>query len=123
MHMEVHPTCDLGQDAGRLRRRTPGDRLVFGFACTVFLLAFAPAGAQSVEEFYRGKTINFIIGYPPAGAPDIYARLVARHLGKYIPGEPTIIARNMFGAGSLLASNHLFNAAARDGTTLGMTAP
>src|SRR5258705_13446158 len=109
MHMEVHHTCVLGQAAGRLRRRTLGDVPVFGFACTVLLLAFAPAGAQTVEEFYRGKTINFIIGYPPAGAPDIYARLVARHLGKYIPGEPTLIARNMFGAGSLIAANHLFN--------------
>src|SRR5437762_1347356 len=123
MHMEVHPTGEPEQDAGRLRRRTHGNAPVFGFVCTVFLLAAAPAGAQTVEEFYRGKTVNFIIGYPPAGAPDIYARLVARHLGKYIPGEPAIIARNMFGAGSLLAANHLFNAAARDGTILGLTSP
>ena len=86
----------------------------------MLLLASAPAGAQSVESFYKGKTINFIIGYPTAGAPDVYARLVARHMGKYIPGNPTIIARNMPGAGSLIAANHLFNAAARDGTTFGI---
>jgi tripartite-type tricarboxylate transporter receptor subunit TctC len=76
-----------------------------------------------VEDFYRGKTISFIVGYPTAGAPDVYARLVSRHMGKYIPGNPTIIVRNMPGAGSLLAANHLFNAAARDGTALGMASP
>src|SRR5262249_34673067 len=104
----------------RLRSRTCSDGLASTFA---LVLAVAPAGAQTVEEFYRGKSINFIIGYPPAGAPDVYARLGARHLGKYLPGVPTIIARNMAGAGSLIAANYLFNAAARDGTTLGLTAP
>ena len=93
------------------------------FACAIFLGASLPATAQSVESFYRGKTLNFIVGYPSAGAPDTYARLVSRHIGKYIPGNPSVIVRNMPGAGSILAANHLFNAAPKDGTTLGLASP
>src|SRR5262245_366167 len=96
-----------------------------GLGCVfaVALLVPGPACAQSVEEFYRGKTINFVIGYPTAGPPDIYARLVTRHMGKYIPGTPNMIARNMPGAGSLIAANHVFNLAPKDGTTLALTSP
>jgi tripartite-type tricarboxylate transporter receptor subunit TctC len=83
----------------------------------------AVAQAQSVESFYRGKTVNVIIGYPPAGANDLYARLVARHIGKHIPGHPTGVPRNMPGGGSLLAANHIFNVAPKDGTTLGLIVP
>lgn len=97
-------------------------KTVLGCAAAILLLT-GSAGAQSVEEFYKGKTISFIIGYPSAGAPDVYARLVARHMGKYIPGNPNIIARNMPGAGSLIAANHLFNVAAKDGTTFGLASP
>jgi tripartite-type tricarboxylate transporter receptor subunit TctC len=96
---------------------------VFGLAGLLCHVLSIPSAAQPVEDFYRGKTLTFIIGYPVAGAPDVYARLVARHLGKYIPGGPTIVAKNMMGAGSLLAANHLFNVAPRDGTTLGLTSP
>jgi len=116
-------------DAVRYRFGRSGKRAgnsgapTFALAFSILFLVPIPGGAQSVEEFYRGKTINFIIGYPTAGAPDVYARLVVRHLGKYIPGSPTIVARNMPGAGSLLAANHLFNVAAKDGTTLGLTSP
>src|SRR5262245_43179641 len=81
------------------------------------------ASAQSVENFYRGKTVNVIIGYPPAGANDFYARAVARHIGKHIPGNPTVIPRNMPGGGSLVAANHIFNVAPKDGTTLGLIVP
>src|SRR5499426_298440 len=92
----------------------------------VCLLAFAwvqtPATAQSVEGFYRGKTVNMIIGYPPAGANDFYARAVARHIGKHIPGNPTVVPRNMPGGGSLVAANHVFNVAPKDGTTLALIA-
>jgi tripartite-type tricarboxylate transporter receptor subunit TctC len=109
----------------------PCSQRIFGngppvLSCVALLILVAiPSSvrAQPVEQFYQGKTINLIIGYPTAGAPDVYARLVARHLGKYIPGNPSIIARNMPGAGSLLAANHIYNVAARDGTTLGLTAP
>lgn len=92
-----------------------------GLLCAVSILS--PAAAQSVEEFYRGKTISVVIGYPTAGPPDIYGRLVTRHLGKHIPGKPTVIARNMPGAGSMLAANYMFNAAPQDGSTLGLASP
>jgi tripartite-type tricarboxylate transporter receptor subunit TctC len=88
-----------------------------------FLLVPASGQAQSVENFYRGKTVNVIIGYPPAGANDFYARAVARHIGKHIPGNPTVVPRNMPGGGSLLAANHIFNVAPKDGTTLGLIVP
>ncbi len=129
--MASQQTLETTQDAirsrfGNSRYRGPrhlrGMRLL-GSACALALLYSVPASAQSVENFYRGKTINFVIGYATAGAPDVYARLVARHMGKYIPGNPAIIARNMPGAGSILAANYLFNAAPKDGTVLGVTSP
>jgi tripartite-type tricarboxylate transporter receptor subunit TctC len=95
----------------------------FAFAAAVLAAATAPAGAESAADFYKGKTINFIIGYATAGATDVYARLVVRHIGKYIPGNPNVIARNMPGAGSILAANHIFNVAPRDGTVLGLASP
>src|SRR5262247_2515547 len=89
------------------------------------LIAWIPAtaSAQHVDSFYRGKTVNMIIGYPPAGANDFYARAVAHHIGKHIPGNPAVIPRNMPGGGSLLAANHIFNVAPKDGTTLGLIVP
>ena len=86
------------------------------------LVAPAGAQAQSVEEFYRGKTLNMIIGYPVAGANDRYARTIARHIGKHIPGNPKVISRNMPGGGSLIAANHLYSVAPRDGTVLSLLA-
>src|SRR5499426_3072901 len=88
------------------------------------LIAWIPAtaSAQHVDSFYRGKTVNMIIGYPPAGANDFYARAVARHIGKHIPGNPTVVPRNMPGGGSLVAANHIFNVAPKDGTTLALIA-
>jgi len=85
------------------------------------LLALAlagPARAQDGDEFYRGKTITIIIPIGPGGAYDAYARLVSRHLGRKLQGNPTIIARNMPGGGGVIASNYLYNVAPQDGTTL-----
>jgi tripartite-type tricarboxylate transporter receptor subunit TctC len=81
------------------------------------------ASAQTPEQFYRGKSIDLVIGYPPAGSNDVYARLVARHLGKHIPGNPHIIPRNMPGAGSFLALANVYNIAPKDGTVIGIGAP
>ena len=95
-------------------------------AATAIVLAFVlpiAAQAQSIEEFYRGKQLNMIIGYPTGGSNDIYARAVARHIGRHIPGNPTVIPRNMPGGGSLVAANHVFNVAPKDGTTLALIAP
>jgi tripartite-type tricarboxylate transporter receptor subunit TctC len=95
----------------------------FGVSLVVLALLSAMAGAQPVADFYRGKTITVIVGYPPAGANDFYARTVARHIGRHIPGNPTGILRNMPGGGSLLAANHIFNVAPKDGTVLGLIVP
>ena len=84
-----------------------------------FLLLPAAAKAQSVADFYRGKSVNLILGYPGGGSNGIYARAVARYLGKHIPGNPNVVFRSMPGAGSLVAANHLFHVAPRDGTALG----
>ena len=84
-------------------------------------LASAPAAlAQSVEEFYKGKTITLYIGYSPGGGYDGYARLVSRHLGKHIPGNPDIVPKNRPGAGSLLLTNELYNTLPKDGTAIGI---
>jgi tripartite-type tricarboxylate transporter receptor subunit TctC len=72
------------------------------------------------EEFYRGKTVSIIVGSGAGGGFDTTARLVARHIGRHIPGAPTVIVVNMPGGGGLVAANHLFNAAPNDGTTIGL---
>ncbi len=83
------------------------------------VLSALPAHAQSAEEFYKGKTINVVIGFSVGGGYDLYARHLARHIGKHIPGNPTVVPQNMPGAGSLKAANYLFTAAPKDGTTIG----
>jgi tripartite-type tricarboxylate transporter receptor subunit TctC len=84
----------------------------------IVLLA-AAAGAQSAAEFYRGKSIELDIGYSVGGGYDLYARLIARRLGGHVPGTPTVVPRNMEGAGSLRLANYLYAAAPRDGTVIG----
>ncbi len=88
------------------------------------LLMAAPlsAQAQGVEQFYAGKTIELIVGYPPGGSNDVYGRAVARFIGRHIPGNPQVVFRNMPGAGSILAANHIYNVAPKDGTVLGLLA-
>jgi tripartite-type tricarboxylate transporter receptor subunit TctC len=78
-----------------------------------------PGHAQSVEEFYRGKTVNLIIGYSVGGGYDLYGRLISRHIGKHIPGRPAIVPQNMTGAGSLRAAQYIYSVAPKDGTTFG----
>ena len=77
------------------------------------------AQAQGVADFYRGKTINVWIGYGAGGGYDLSARVLARHMGRYMPGEPMLVARNMPGAGSLSLANWLYNVAPRDGSVIG----
>src|SRR3954447_10324435 len=78
--------------------------------------------AQTVEQFYKGRTISLIVGFNPGGAYDPYARAVARYLPKYLPGAPTIVLKNMQGAGSVIAANHLYNVSPKDGSELGVIA-
>ena len=84
-------------------------------------LSIGMVGAQSPAAFYQGKSIDLDIGYSVGGGYDLYARLVARHLGAHIPGNPTIVPKNMEGAGSLRLANYLYAAAPRDGTVIGAT--
>jgi tripartite-type tricarboxylate transporter receptor subunit TctC len=85
----------------------------------VAVLASARANADSVEDFYKGKTVSLVIGYSVGGGYDLYGRLVARHMAKYIPGKPTIVPQNMTGAGSFRAASFLYAAAPKDGTVFG----
>jgi tripartite-type tricarboxylate transporter receptor subunit TctC len=78
----------------------------------------APAHAQSVEDFYRGRTITILVGFSAGGGYDLYARLLARHIGRHIPGNPTVVAQNMPGAGSLKAAQYVYGVAPKDGLTL-----
>lgn len=80
----------------------------------------SPARAQDAAQFYAGKTITFIVGYGAGASYDSGARLIGRYLGKYIPGKPNVVIQNMPGAGSMVAANQLYNAAAKDGTVIGM---
>ncbi|HZA53553.1 MAG TPA: tripartite tricarboxylate transporter substrate-binding protein [Candidatus Udaeobacter sp.] len=90
------------------------------FCLTIFPLAFALEVRAQAEPFYKGKTIRIMVGSTAGGFYDRWARLFARHMPKYIPGQPEIIAQNMPGAGSVIAANHVFNVAKPDGLTLVM---
>jgi len=93
---------------------------VCGAACSIIALAAVPtnAGAAGVEDFYKGKTVSMLIGYSVGGGYDLYGRLVARHMSKYIPGKPTIVPQNLTGAGSLRAASFLYSAAPKDGSVI-----
>jgi tripartite-type tricarboxylate transporter receptor subunit TctC len=97
-------------------RRT-GAAILFAMACVALC---ASALAQPVDEFYRGKQIRIVVGSTAGGDYDVWARLLARHMTRHIPGNPNIIVENMPGAGTLVATNHVFNVAPRDGTVIGM---
>src|SRR6476620_1978948 len=101
-----------------MRRHTNGVSIALCAAVCSTLLA-APAAAQTADKFYEGKTIRIIVALGTGGDYDNYARIAGRYLGKYIPGNPTIIVQNMPGDGGLLAANHLANVAPKDGTVLG----
>ena len=98
-------------------------RALLPFAA-VFLAAIGVFGTalaeDKVADFYQGKKITLIVGYGPGGGYDQVARLVARYMGKYIPGNPDIIVQNMPGAGSMAAANNLYSIAPKDGTTIGI---
>ena len=89
------------------------------FAVLFLGLAVAsPATAQSVEQFYKGRTVTLIVGFAPGGINDIAGRLVGRHLGRFIPGAPTVVVQNLPGAGGLVTANRLSNVAERDGSVI-----
>jgi tripartite-type tricarboxylate transporter receptor subunit TctC len=85
---------------------------LFGFSTWV-------VSADAQESFYQGKTIRLIVGLAPGGGYDLYSRVIARQMGKHIPGNPTIVVENMDGAGSLIAANYMYKGAKPDGLTIG----
>lgn len=92
---------------------------LFFVAAIVVGFVLASSIAVSAAPFYEGKTIRIIVGYSAGGGYDTYARVVSRHMGKHIPGQPSIIVENMTGAGSLISANHLYKVAKPDGLTIG----
>jgi tripartite-type tricarboxylate transporter receptor subunit TctC len=100
-----------------MRRQTKTNRSAL--IAAAFVLATAPALAQSAAKFYEGKTIRIVVALGTGGDYDNYARLAGRFLGRHIPGNPTIVVQNMPGAGGIVAANHLANVAPKDGTVIG----
>jgi tripartite-type tricarboxylate transporter receptor subunit TctC len=95
--------------------------LIIGL-CSVLVIQTASFADTSVAEFYRNKTVTLIVGNGPGGGFDVFGRLLARHIGRHIPGNPTAIVQNMPGAGTLLAANYLYNVAPKDGSQFGLIA-
>ena len=93
-----------------------------GLAAALVLATGTFARADAVADFYRGKSVNVLIGVAAGGEYDLHARIVSRYIGKYIPGNPAIVPQNMTGAGGLRMANFLYEVAARDGTNIGMLA-
>src|SRR3977135_631676 len=82
--------------------------------------ALTPAhAADAVADFYKGKTVQVLVGFGPGGGYDLYARTLARYLGRHIPGNPTVVPQNMPGAGGIKVMNYLYNVARKDGTVIG----
>jgi len=86
---------------------------------TLAIVLAAGGGAARAQAFFEGKTMRLVVGFAPGGGFDTYARVISRHMGRHIPGNPTIVVENMTGAGSLISANHLYRVAKPDGLTIG----
>jgi hypothetical protein len=107
---------------GNATRGRPGFRLLFAWLFTwlfIWTAAAASARADAVADFYQHKTITLIAGFPPGGGYDTYIRVLARHYGQFIPGNPTVTPANVPGAGSMTAANRIYKSEPSDGTVLG----
>jgi hypothetical protein len=105
-------------------RKKPMTHFAAGLMLRIWVslwLAMLPlAPVADAADFYKDRTITFIIGSAPGGGYDTYSRLIASHLGRQIGGQPAIVPQNVPGAGSIRAANYLYNVAPKDGTTIGM---
>ena len=102
----------------RVARKTLRFYIGAGFVA----LAWTGIGTSALaaeDSYYKGKTIRFIVGFTPGGGHDLYTRLIAKHIGKHIPGNPSALVQNMPGGGSLIAANHIYKVAKPDGLTVG----
>src|SRR5215475_8973902 len=91
--------------------------LTLAVISTVLAISHPPSARG--QDFYKDKTLTIIVGYSPGGSFDLYARVLARYIGRYLPGNPTRVVENMTGAGGLIAANHLYNRVKPDGLTIG----
>jgi tripartite-type tricarboxylate transporter receptor subunit TctC len=94
-----------------------------GLSCTLAittLVVTTPASAQDAASFYKGRTVQAVVGYSPGSTFELYLRMLTRHIGKHIPGNPNIVVQHMPGAGSLKATNYLAAIASKDGSVFGM---
>ena len=108
----------LHRIAARVMRRCARDRA--RVAARAGRSAAAQGAQVSAQDFYRGKQLKLIVGTSSGQDYDLWARLIGRHITRHIPGQPSLIVENMPGAGHIVATNHLFNVAPRDGTAIGM---
>ena len=95
------------------------DRKLIIFIFVIFALTIVPQISLGAAPYYEGKTVRIIVGHSAGGGFDTYARMIGRHLGKHLPGNPTVVVENMVGAGSLIAAKYIYNRAKPDGLTLG----
>lgn len=91
--------------------------------CLLAIGGLGVSGAASAQDFYKDKRITLVVGSAPGGGYDTFARAVAKYWSEHLPGKPTFVIQNMPGAGSLVAANHIYNVAAKDGTVLGAVNP
>jgi tripartite-type tricarboxylate transporter receptor subunit TctC len=89
-----------------------------GLALAGIAVAVASGGASAQAPFYDGKTVTVLVSYAPGGGYDLYSRLLSRHLGNHVPGKPNVVVQNMPGAAGVVATNHVFNLAPKDGTVI-----
>src|SRR5258708_39642536 len=90
------------------------------FALGVLLAHLLAFPAYADDDFFKGKTVNFIVSTSPGGGYDTYSRLIARHISRFLPGQPNVVVQYMPGAAGVRAANYLYNAAPKDGTVLAM---
>ena len=88
-------------------------------AVVLMVLAISYPPSAQAQDYYKDKTVTIVVGYSPGGSFDLYARVIARYIGRYLPGNPTRIVENMTGAGGIIAANHLYNRVKPDGLTIG----
>jgi tripartite-type tricarboxylate transporter receptor subunit TctC len=93
-----------------------------GLAVLAALLGVASAASAQSAQPFTGKSVSMLIGFGPGGGYDLWGRTVARHIGKHMPGHPSVVPQNMPGAGSYVAASHIYNAAPKDGTVMGIIA-
>src|SRR5438034_5776976 len=94
-------------------------RRLLACSTAVIVLALGGIADAHAQSIFEGKTVRIIVGLAPGGGFDSYARVIARHMGRHIPGTPTIVVENMTGAGSLISANHVYRVAKPDGLTIG----